>query len=353
MSSRRGNHVSNTGPITYRDAGVDIDLKKRALERCKPLIRGTFSPQVATDVGTFGAMYSLAETGEGSLLCSSADSVGTKVMVASMMQRHITVGEDIVNHCVNDILVQGARPLFFMDYIAASKLSESLIEQLITGLTEGCRKAGCALIGGEIAEMPGTYQEGEYDLVGFITGLVARERIILGDRVQPGDVLLGLASNGLHTNGYSLARKLFFEIAGLPVDQHVPQLGQTIGEELLRIHRCYAPAVLPLLEEVEVRGMAHITGGGLPDNLVRCLPEGRRAVVERTSWKAPAIFELIQDLGRVPEEEMYHTFNMGVGYVLVVDSAVAEAAAEKLTARGETVYRLGEIEDGEREVRIV
>ena len=353
MSSRRGNHVTATHPITYKDAGVDIALKARALERAKPVIRSTFSRQVATDVGSFGAMYSLAEVGPNALLCSSTDSVGTKVMVAGMMNRHDTVGEDIVNHCVNDILVQGARPLFFMDYIAASKLSEALIEQLIAGLAEGCRKAGCALIGGEIAEMPGTYQEGQYDLVGFITGVVTRGKMVTGEGIRPGDVLLGLASNGLHTNGYSLARKLFFEIAGLPVDQHVPQLGLTLGEELLRVHRCYAPAVLPLLEGIEVRGMAHITGGGLPDNLVRCLPEGCRAVVERGSWKAPAIFDVIQDLGRVPDEEMYHTFNMGIGFVLVVEESVAGAATEGLTARGETVFRLGRIEAGEREVSIV
>jgi phosphoribosylformylglycinamidine cyclo-ligase len=354
VSQRRGNGGAHPGPITYKDAGVDIGLKTRALERVKPLIRGTFSSQVATDVGTFGAMFSLgADFAADSLLCSSTDSVGTKVMVAMMMDRHNTVGEDIVNHCVNDILVQGARPLFFMDYIAASKLSEHLIEQLIAGLAAGCRRAGCALIGGEIAELPGMYQEGQYDLVGFITGAVSRGRVILGDRIRPGDALLGLASNGLHTNGYSLARKLFFEIAGLPVDQHIPQLGLTIGEELLRIHRCYAPSVLPLLDEVEVKGMAHITGGGLPDNLVRCLPAGCCAVVERRSWKAPAIFDLIQDLGRVPDEEMFHTFNMGIGYVLVVGEDQAEAAAARLAERGETVYRLGHIAAGEREVRIV
>ncbi len=352
MSTRRGNHVAEA-PLTYKDAGVDIDLKKRALERVKPLIRATFSPQVATDVGTFGAMFSLAGAGPDAFLVSSTDSVGTKVMVASMMNRHDTVGECIVNHCVNDILVQGAKPLFFMDYIAASHLSEHLIEQLVTGLASGCRKAGCALIGGETAELPGMYEAGHYDLVGFITGLVRKDKMVTGDGIRPGDVLLGLASDGLHTNGFSLARKLFFEVAGLPVDQHVPQLGMTLGEELLRVHRCYAPAVLPLLDEVEVRGMAHITGGGLPDNLVRCLPPGCCAVVQRQSWRAPAIFELIQDLGRVSEEEMYHTFNMGIGFVLVVEEAAAEAAIEGLTARGETVFRMGMIEAGEQEVRIV
>jgi phosphoribosylformylglycinamidine cyclo-ligase len=196
------------------------------------------------------------------------------------------------------------------------------------------------------------YQEGEYDLVGFVTGAVARSRVVTGERILPGDVLLGLASNGLHTNGYSLARKLFFELAELSVDQHIPQLGGAIGDELLRVHRCYAPSVLPLLEEIEVKGMAHITGGGLPDNLVRCLPERCQAVVDRKSWQPPAIFELIQDLGRVSEEEMYHTFNMGVGFVLVVDEGDADRAVTDLSARGETVFRLGRIEAGEREVSI-
>ena len=309
---------------------------------------------MASDIGTFGAMFSLAEfAGTDSLLVTSVDSVGTKVMVAAMMNRHDTVGQDLVSHCVNDILVQGARPLFFMDYIAASALPRELIVELIEGLAAGCREAGCALIGGETAELPGMYREGHYDLVGFVAGIVERNRAIRGDRIAPGDVLIGLASDGMHTNGYSLARKLFFEIAGLPVDQYIPALDRTIGEELLRVHRCYAPAVLPLLDEIDVKGMAHITGGGLPDNLARCLPEGCRAVVERKSWHVPAIFELIMDLGRVSDEEMYHVFNMGVGLVLVVDEAAAATAASKLSARGETAYQIGRVEAGDRGVVIV
>ena len=309
---------------------------------------------MASDIGTFGAMFSLAEfAGTDSLLVTSVDSVGTKVMVAAMMNRHDTVGQDLVSHCVNDILVQGARPLFFMDYIAASALPRELIVELIEGLAAGCREAGCALIGGETAELPGMYREGHYDLVGFVAGIVERGRAVRGDRIAPGDVLIGLASDGMHTNGYSLARKLFFEIAGLPVDQYIPALDRTIGEELLRVHRCYAPAVLPLLDEIDVKGMAHITGGGLPDNLARCLPEGCRAVVERKSWHVPAIFELIMDLGRVSDEEMYHVFNMGVGLVLVVDEAAAATAASKLSARGETAYQIGRVEAGDRGVVIV
>ena len=298
-------------------------------------------------------MFSLAEVaGPESLLVSSVDSVGTKVMVASMMNRHTTVGQDIVNHCVNDSLVQGARPLFFMDYIAADQLLPELIAQLVEGLATACREVGCALIGGEMAELPGMYRPGQYDLVGFVAGVVERGKAIRGDRIAPGDAVIGLSSNGLHTNGYSLARKLFFEVAGLSVDQYVPELGRTIGEELLRVHRCYYSSVLPLLGEVEVKGMAHITGGGLPDNLVRALPEGCRAVIERGSWCVPPVFRVIQDLGRVPDEDMYHTFNMGVGYALVVPKDRAEEAASRLSVSGETAYAIGRIEEGERSVLI-
>jgi phosphoribosylformylglycinamidine cyclo-ligase len=349
----RGRRRSAT-PITYRDAGVDIARKTEALARAKPLIESTFTPAVAADIGTFGAMFALSEwAGSDSLLVTSVDSVGTKVMVASMMNRHTTVGQDIVNHCVNDILVQGARPLFFMDYIAADELLPELIAQLVEGLALACKEAGCALIGGETAEMPGIYQPGRYDLVGFVAGVVPRDRAVRGDRIAPGDVVIGLASNGLHTNGYSLARKLFFEVAGLSVDQYVPELGRTLGEELLRVHRCYAPAVLPLLDLIDVKGMAHITGGGLPDNLVRALPEGCRAVVERGSWCVPPVFRVIQELGRVPDEDMYHTFNMGIGFALVVPEADAERAVSRLSAGGETAYHIGRIEAGEKSVLIV
>jgi len=355
VARRRGRTQNKrAGPITYRDAGVDIDKAKAALDRVKPLIRSTFTPHVAADVGTFGAMFSLADwAGEDSLLVTSVDSVGTKLMVAAMMNRYNTVGQDLVNHCVNDILVQAARPLFFMDYIAADNLAPEVIAQLIEGLATACSEVGCALIGGEMAELPGIYRDHQYDLVGFVAGVADRSRATRTASAQPGDVLIGLASNGLHTNGYSLARKLFFEVAGLPVDQFVPELDRTIGEELMRVHRCYAPAVLPLLDDLDVRGMAHITGGGLPDNLVRCLPEDRRAVVERGSWHVPAIFGLIQDLGRVPDEDMYHTFNMGVGYVLVVPEDSADEVASRLSSAGETGYRIGRIESGDRGVRIV
>jgi phosphoribosylformylglycinamidine cyclo-ligase len=258
-------------------------------------------------------------------------------MVAAMAGRHETMGQDIVNHCVNDILVQGARPLFFMDYMAAEQLPEELVRQLVEGLATACKGAGCALIGGEMAELPGMYQPGQYDLVGFVAGVVERDRVISGERVRPGDVVIGLMSDGLHTNGYSLARKVLFDTAGLSVDDQMPESNHTVGEELLRVHRCYAPAVLPWLEEFDVRGMAHITGGGLPDNLIRCLPDRCRAAI-------------IEKLGHVPDEDMYHTFNMGIGFALIVPESGAADAQARLAEGGETVVRLGVVERGERGV---
>jgi phosphoribosylformylglycinamidine cyclo-ligase len=330
---------------------VDISRTTDALERVKPLIRATFTPQVATDVGTFGAMYSLGGLAEqDSLLVMSTDSVGTKVMVASLAGRHNTVGRDLVAHCANDILVQGARPLFFLDYIAADQLPGDFAAQVIEGLAIGCKEAGCALIGGEMAELPATYLPGQYDLVGFIVGAVRRSRAITGESIGPGDVLLGLASNGLHTNGYSLARKAFFGVAGWKVDRPVPEFGHTLGEELLRVHRCYCPSVLPLLDEMEVKGMAHITGGGLPDNVVRCLPEGCQALIEKETWPVPPVFHLIQQIGKVEEAEMLHVFNMGIGLVLAVGERQAEEAAARLEKQGETVYRIGRVVAGPRKV---
>ncbi len=298
-------------------------------------------------------MFSISDWAEGdTLLVTSVDSVGTKVMVASMMNRHHTVGQDLVNHCANDILVQGARPLFFMDYIAADRLPPELVVALIEGLAKACKAIGCALIGGEMAELPGVYREGEYDLVGFIGGAVKRERTVSGDRIRPGDVLLGIASDGLHTNGYALARKVCFEVAGLSAQDEMEELGGSIGEELLRVHRCYVSAVRPLLEEFDIKGMAHITGGGLPDNLVRCLPEGCRAQVRAGSWERPPVFKVMQEIGQIVDEEMFHTFNMGVGFVLVVEEGTADAVASSLSAKGERVYRIGEVEAGERAVVI-
>jgi len=340
-------------PVTYRDAGVDIDAKERALERAKPLVRQTFSPQVVSDIGAFGSMFALARGDfEDPVLVASVDSVGTKLKVAFMTGRHDTVGEDIVNHCVNDILVQGARALFFMDYLGVGKLEAEVFRQVMEGLVRGCKRARCSLIGGETAELPGLYAAGEYDLVGFVVGAVERARIVTGKEVRAGDVLLGLGSNGLHTNGYALARKALFEIAGYGPNDRVEQLGTTIADELLRVHRCYAPAVLPLLDSKGIHGIAHITGGGIPDNLRRILPEECRAVVRRSAWLVPPIFELIRSIANTPDEDLFRTFNMGIGLIVVVASTQAGYIADRLAKAGETCYHIGEIVRGERAVEI-
>jgi phosphoribosylformylglycinamidine cyclo-ligase len=343
-------------PVTYRDAGVDIEAAERALDRAKPHLRRTFTPQVLADIGAFGALFAMPREIADPVLVSSCDGVGTKLKVAFMTNRHDTVGEDLVNHCVNDILAQGARPLFFLDYLGVGKLDGDVFEAIITGLARGCENAGCALIGGETAELPGFYAAGEYDLAGFIVGAVERGRIITGERVAPGEVLLGLASNGLHTNGYSLARKALFEIAGYKPDDTVESLGGTVADELLRVHRSYAPAVLGLLEDSAlhgaIHGIAHITGGGLPDNLRRVLPAGCRADIRRGAWIVPPVFRLIQSIAQTPDEEMFHTFNMGIGLVLVVEAARAEEVCERLAGAGETCFHIGDIAAGERAVEI-
>ncbi len=340
-------------PLTYRDAGVDIDAAERALDRAKPLIRETFIPGVLADIGTFGALFDVHTAGLAEpVLVSSCDSVGTKLKIAFMTGRHDTVGEDLVSHCVNDILCQGARPLFFMDYLGIGKLEQEVFQQVIAGLARGCKAAGCALIGGETAELPGFYAPGEYDLAGFIVGAVERSRVITGERIHKGDVVLGLASNGLHTNGYSLARKALFEVAGFKPDDRVEALGATVAEELLRVHRCYAPAVLPLLDGDSIHGIAHITGGGIRDNLRRVLPAGCRAVIRRGAWLVPPIFDLIRDIANVPQQEMFRTFNMGIGLILAVDQAQAAEVCERLARTNETCYHIGEIVPGERAVEI-
>ena len=340
-------------PITYRDAGVDIDAKSRLMERVKPHLRATFTQGVVSDIGLFGSLFALPHEYRDPLLVASADSVGTKVMVATMAGRHDTVGRDIVSHCVNDLLVQGARPLFFIDYVAAGHLDTDVLEAVLRGLADGCREAECALIGGEIAEMPGIYIEHQYDLVGFVVGAVERTQVVTGEKVQPGDVLVGLASDGLHTNGYSLARKLIFEVAGWPVDRFVPELNRTVGDELLRVHRNYAGPVLPLLDQFSVHGMAHITGGGLPDNVIRSLPQGCRAVIRREAWEVPPIFTLLQALGNVPDQDLFHTFNMGIGFVLIAPADQAEHVLAHLRDAGERPCVMGEVVEGERGVEII
>jgi phosphoribosylformylglycinamidine cyclo-ligase len=352
-------------PLTYAASGVDINTKTNLLKRLRPLFQSTFTQNVAGDIGAFGGFFSVANLGlEEPVLVASADSVGTKVRVAAMAGKHKGIGKDIVAHCCNDIVCQGARPLFFLDYFAAAKLEAPIMEQVVEGLAEECRRAGCALIGGETAELPGFYQVGDYDLVGFIVGVIDKKRVITGERVRPGDALIGLASDGLHTNGYSLARKLFFEVKGYKVDKVMPELGCTLGEALLQPHRLYSPALLQLINEVEVggglrearrfdiRGIAHITGGGLPDNLPRCLPKGCRAVIDRKSWEVPPLFKLMQKLGKIADDEMFHVFNMGIGAVVIVPQKQAKAAVKRLAELGEKAVVIGKVEEGERGVGI-
>jgi len=315
--------------LTYRDAGVDIDAQGRALARIKELARQTFTPGVLSEIGSFGGLFSLNPQDPASpVLVASADGVGTKLKVAQRAGVHHTVGEDLVNHCVNDILVQGARPLFFLDYLATGKLDPQVTVAVVEGIARGCREHSCALLGGETAEMPGFYQPGEYDLAGFIVGVAQRSQLLLPERVKAGDALVALPSSGLHTNGYALARKVFFEKLGLEVDSYVPELGRAVGEELLAVHRSYFAAVWPLVEQGLVKAAAHITGGGIVDNLPRALTPGLGAEIDLRSWDVPPVFRLIQKVGDVPEEDMRRTFNLGVGMILVVaDEDLGEVLA--------------------------
>ena len=343
--------MADDRPLSYADAGVDIDAKMGAVARARDLIRSTFTPGVVGDVGGFGGLFRPDFSGMSDpLLVASADGGGTKLKVAALAGIHETVGQDLVNHCVNDILVQGARPLFFLDYVAAGKLDRDVIGQVLSGLAKACRENGCALLGGETAEMPGMYAEGEYDLAGTIVGVVDRPRLLDGGRVHEGDLLVGLPSSGLHTNGYSLARKVIFEKMGLGPDSPLPGVGATAAEALLAVHRSYLGPVLPLVEEGLVSAMAHITGGGFPDNLPRVLPDRACAVVETGSWEWPPLFRLLSEMGGIPKEEMLRVFNCGIGLVLVVPPSGLEEAGRRLTAAGEAWRSIGRIVDGPRGV---
>jgi phosphoribosylformylglycinamidine cyclo-ligase len=339
--------------ISYRDAGVDIDAANDAKERIKRLARETFTPNVMTEIGSFGGMFRADFSRmKEPVLVSSADGVGTKLRVAFMTGIHNTVGYDLVCHCVNDILVQGARPLFFLDYIASGKLVPATIASVIEGLARGCKEAACALIGGETAEMPGFYADGEYDVAGFIVGVVDRPNIIDGSRIADGDLVIGLPSVGLHTNGYSLARKLLFEAAGYSPDTVVDELGTTAAGELLKPHRSYLGALEGLLESGLIKGLAHITGGGLLENLPRILPEGTAAEIESGSWPILPVFELLGRIGNAPRAEMYRTFNMGIGMVIIAGAGDADSIRGHLDQRGETYYDIGRIVEGARTVSI-
>jgi len=339
--------------INYSDAGVSIDAANQAKERISALARETFTANVLTEIGSFGGMFR-ADFGamREPVLVASTDGVGTKLKLAFMTGIHNTVGYDLVCHCVNDILVQGARPLFFMDYIATGKMEPNVIAQLVEGLARGCREANCALLGGETAEMPGFYNEGEYDVAGTIIGVVDRQNIIDGSTIKVGDALLGLPSVGLHTNGYSLARKLMFEIAGHGPDTYIEALGCTVGEELLKPHRSYLPALIDLIEAKRIKGLAHITGGGLLENIPRILPEGCAVEIKEGSWDVLPVFEYLQRLGKIDKREMYRIFNMGVGMVIIADVESVDEVKSHLSRMGEKFFLIGAVVEGAREVRL-
>ncbi|MGK7311098.1 MAG: phosphoribosylformylglycinamidine cyclo-ligase [Candidatus Longimicrobiales bacterium M2_2A_002] len=331
--------------LSYRDAGVDRAAAERAKRRIGELVASTKTDGVLSDVGAFGGLFRVPDGLDAPVLVASADGVGTKLKVAMRAGRHDTVGHDLVNHCVDDILVEGARPLFFLDYIGMGTLEEGVVGELVEGLTRGCRENGCALLGGETAEMPDFYDPGEYDLAGFIVGIVEEHDRPGAGRVRAGDALIGLASDGFHTNGYSLLRKLVFERLGLALDDPFPGTDAPVGEVLLRVHRSYAPAITPLLATGEIHAMAHITGGGIPGNLDRAMPAGLRARVRTGSWRVPAEFRGVMEAGGVAEREMFDTFNMGVGMILVVGAGSVDALVPALQAAGEGAWVLGSVEE--------
>jgi phosphoribosylformylglycinamidine cyclo-ligase len=327
---------------TYRDAGVDINEADRTVELIKRHAAKTLTPGVLTSIGSFGAGFSL-KGWRDPVLVSSADGVGTKLKIAFATGRHDTVGEDLVNHCVNDIAVQGAKPLFFLDYFAVGRLDARVCGSVVAGIARGCKRNGCALIGGETAEMPGMYAAGEYDLAGFIVGAVERKRMLTGAEIEAGDLLLGLPSQGLHTNGYSLARKLLFEIAGHKLNAKLRELSGTLADELLKIHRSYLAPIQAMHRAKYLKGAAHITGGGLTDNVPRILPAGLAAEIDRTSWPRQPIFELLKHIGDVPEEDYRRTFNLGVGMVLVVAEKKIGFVSQILRKMREPFYRIGRV----------
>ncbi|MEW6574445.1 MAG: phosphoribosylformylglycinamidine cyclo-ligase [Bacillota bacterium] len=332
--------------LTYARSGVDIDAANRAVSLMKDIIRRTFRPEVLTDIGGFGGLCALPAKYREPVLVAGTDGVGTKLRVAFMCGRHDSIGIDAVAMCVNDILVSGAEPLFFLDYLAVGKMDPERVAAVVDGVAQGCELAGCALIGGETAEMPGFYGPDEYDIAGFAVGVVERGRIVDGRKITPGDVCIGLPSSGLHSNGFSLARKVFFDVMGLTVETFEPSLGRMVGEELLEPTRIYVKTVLALLERFDIHGMAHITGGGLTENVPRVLPPGLGAVLEPSRWPVPPVFRLIKEHGGVAEAEMFRTFNMGIGYVLIVPPEDEKSLLGALAACGEKAYVIGRVESG-------
>jgi phosphoribosylformylglycinamidine cyclo-ligase len=328
--------------ISYKDAGVSIDEADRAVAEIRRMARATFTKGVLTDIGSFGGCFALPKMRQP-VLVSSVDGVGTKLKIAFAAGRHNTIGEDLVNHCVNDIAVQGAKPLFFLDYLAVGTLDANVAAQVISGIARGCEANGCALIGGETAEMPGMYSAGEYDIAGTIVGAVEKSRILTGAEVRKGDALLALPSTGLHTNGYSLARTLLFDVARLKIDSLLPELGTVLGDELLKVHRSYLKAITVLLKHTAISAAAHITGGGITDNLPRVLPKGLAAAIQTESWQVPPLFEMLRSIGNVPISDWRRTFNLGVGMILVTPLNKRDSALRTLKRAGEKPWIIGEV----------
>jgi phosphoribosylformylglycinamidine cyclo-ligase len=337
--------------MDYKQSGVDIEAGNEVVRRIRALARSTFTPGVLSEIGSFGGLFRLPQDAGDRVLVASADGVGTKLKVAFLAGSHGTVGIDLVNHCVNDILVQGASPLFFLDYLATGRLRPDVAERVIDGMARACRENGCALLGGETAEMPGFYQDGEYDLAGFIVGIVDRARLIDGSRIAAGDALIALPSSGLHTNGYSLARQIVFDKLALSVDAFVAEIGGTVGEALLQPHRSYLRPIQPLLQAGLVKGMAHITGGGITENLPRSLPPNLAAEVNTRSWSMPPLFEWLRRAGQIPIDDMRRTFNLGVGLIVACSGGDTSRVLEMLRESGEQPWTIGRIVAGEREVR--
>ena len=330
--------------LSYKESGVDISAGEETVDRIKGMVQSTFTPQVISDLGKFGGFYApdLSHYIKP-VFVSSIDGVGTKLKIAFLTGKHDTIGEDLVNHCTNDILVGGARPLFFLDYLGTGKLEPDVVEELIKGMVRACKNIRCALIGGEMAEMPGFYQSGEYDVAGCIVGIVEKEKVVDGQQIRAGNVLIGLASNGLHTNGYSLARKVLFEKASLNVKTYMNELGQTLGEELLRVHKCYLKSILPIMNQFNILGMAHVTGGGIVGNSQRVLPDGLMLDIDWDAWKVPPVFEIIRREGYVEEEDMRRTFNLGIGYVVIVDEQDVDSVIHLLKKKEEHPIVIGRV----------
>ena len=339
--------MADPSALDYRSAGVDLDAAERAKEGLKALVASTRDEHTLSELGQFGGLYAVPGDLESPVLVSSADGVGTKLKVAFSAGRHNTVGQDLVNHCVDDILVQGARPLFFLDYLACGAMDESVVREVVGGVATACKENACALLGGETAQMPEFYAEDEYDLAGFIVGVVERDRVLDGSRVCAGDVLIGLGSTGLHTNGYTLARKIVFEVMGLSVDDEFPGSGRSVGDVLLDVHRSYLPALTGALNAGLVHGLAHITGGGIPGNLPRTLGSELGAVIELASWEVPDVFRVLGEAGGVASEEMLRVFNMGVGMIALVGPGAVDRVLESVTRSDHHAWVMGEVEAGE------